>query len=324
MSSSTNNVNEELVLELVEEFVTRHRNGESPSVAEYCQLHPEFADEIVELFPTLLMLEGATNSSPQSNAALGKVGNYELVEEIGRGGMGIGYEAMHESLGRKVAVKILSSRLADSPKAIARFQREAKAVSNLHDTSIVPLYEVGVSEEQFFFAMQLIEGKSLDVAVSNAKSNLTVDPGRSGSSDSRANDSDGRNESIAWDRSGRFLIGNSGRNFANVWDTTTFQVKQRPFAQADDLESNRLWAIAVNQRDGRVAFGGSNSQVRVWDRRDDSVEVYEENVGETKRLAWATCMGGGWSIGCDLLAASLQCQNQNGLPKNRNQSCGLG
>ena len=64
MSSSTNNVNEELVLELVEEFVTRHRNGESPSVAEYCQLHPEFADEIVELFPTLLMLEGATNSSP--------------------------------------------------------------------------------------------------------------------------------------------------------------------------------------------------------------------------------------------------------------------
>ena len=186
MSSSTNDTNEDLVDELADEFVSRHQNGEAPSVAEYCERHPEVADEIAELFPLLVMLEGTKSPSTKSGVVSKKVGDYELIDEIGRGGMGIVYEAKHESLGRRVAVKVLPTQLADSPKAVARFQREAKAISNLHHTNIVPLYEVGASEGQFYFAMQLIEGQSLDVAVSQAKSNIAVTLGVSDFADTKS------------------------------------------------------------------------------------------------------------------------------------------
>ncbi len=99
---------------------------------------------------------------------------------------------------------------------------------------------------------------------------------------------DGRNDNLAWDASGRYLIGNSAKNFANVWDTKKHSVTTRLFADNKDLESNRLWTVAVNQQDDRMAFGGTNKHVRVWDRSTDTVEIYEGIVGETKALAWSS------------------------------------
>src|SRR5579871_5012432 len=94
---------------------------------------------------------------------LGKrLGDFEIEREIGRGGMGIVYEARQVSLNRCVAVKILSSGLGLAPKAIQRFQREAEAAAKLHHTNIVPVYATGEENGIHFYAMELIEGPSLD------------------------------------------------------------------------------------------------------------------------------------------------------------------
>ena len=150
-------------MELADDFVRRRQAGEHPTISEYCEQHPELASEIEELFPTLVMLE-KTKSSPVVETGIQTkiIGSYELIREIGRGGMGVVYQARHDSLERNVALKLLPARLADDPKAIARFQREAKAISNLHHTNIVPLYEAGIDGSHCFFAMQLINGRSLD------------------------------------------------------------------------------------------------------------------------------------------------------------------
>ena len=175
MSTGSSNSNEDRVMELADEFVLRRQAGEYPAVSEYCEKYPELASEIQELFPTLIFLEGTkTSGAGSETVAVKKVGEYELVREIGRGGMGIVYEARHETLGRRVAVKLLPTRFSDDKKALARFQREARAISGLHHTNIVPLFDAGVDDSHCYFAMQLISGTSLDRAVASAKSSLAL------------------------------------------------------------------------------------------------------------------------------------------------------
>ncbi|MEM7316939.1 MAG: serine/threonine protein kinase, partial [Planctomycetota bacterium] len=123
MSSSTNDTNEDLLYELADEFVSRHQKGEAPSLDEYCERHPELTARIRKLFPTMVALEGSKQTPPTFD--LEEVGNYRLIREIGRGGMGVVYEAQHETLGRRVAVKVLPQGMAMDGRALARFQREA-------------------------------------------------------------------------------------------------------------------------------------------------------------------------------------------------------
>jgi serine/threonine protein kinase len=96
---------------------------------------------------------------------LRRLGDFELLRELGRGGMGIVYEARQVSLNRKVALKVLSGGLGLTSKAVQRFRREAEAAAKLHHTNIVPIYATGEEDGTHFYAMELIDGPSLDQVI---------------------------------------------------------------------------------------------------------------------------------------------------------------
>lgn len=99
--------------------------------------------------------------------------DYRLVREIGRGGMGIIYEAQQISLGRRVAIKILSPHLAAGPSAKRRFEREARAVASLRHPNIVPVFSVGQQSGISYFAMMLVDGRSLDQIIKDWRHDLS-------------------------------------------------------------------------------------------------------------------------------------------------------
>jgi serine/threonine-protein kinase len=156
---------------LADEFLARYRRGERPALTEYTARHPELALQIEELFPALVLIEdvrpgpqtvvGAAGA-PRAEGPLRRLGEYLLVREIGRGGMGVVYEAEQESLGRRVALKVLPPGATAHPRQVERFQREARAAARLHHTNIVPVFGVGEEGGTHFYVMQYIEGRPLD------------------------------------------------------------------------------------------------------------------------------------------------------------------
>src|ERR1700730_8292799 len=89
------------------------------------------------------------------------VGDFQLLNEIGRGGMGVVYEAKQLSLGRRIALKVLPFASALDPRQLQRFKNEAQAAAQLHHTNIVPVYAVGCARGVPYYAMQFIEGQTL-------------------------------------------------------------------------------------------------------------------------------------------------------------------
>ena len=156
---------------LAEEFLERYRRGENPELAAYIRQYPEHADEIRELFPVLLELEQALpDETDRSQAKVGtshpeQVGDYRIVREIGRGGMGIVYEAEQQSLGRSVALKVLPAQNNHDELALERFRREARAAAKLHHTNIVPVFDVGQEGTTSYYAMQFIQGQPFDTVI---------------------------------------------------------------------------------------------------------------------------------------------------------------
>src|SRR5262245_22927921 len=137
MSRSGMGARSGLVLELAEEFLDRYRAGQRPPLKEYIDRHPELADEIREVFPAMAMMEHIaiadeslagepTGAAPPLQApSLDQLGDFRILREVGRGGMGVVYEAEQESLGRLVALKILSASALLDAKHVRRFEREA-------------------------------------------------------------------------------------------------------------------------------------------------------------------------------------------------------
>ncbi len=162
---------------LAEEFVARHRHGERPSLSEYIAKNPDLADDIRDLFPGLLLMEdvrpqtvdatGPFAAAPRSGPD--RLGDYRLLREIGRGGMGVVYEAEQVSLGRHVALKVLPAQALMNPTFLERFQREARAAARLHHTNIVPVFGVGEGDGVHFYAMQFIKGQSLDQVLGDVR-----------------------------------------------------------------------------------------------------------------------------------------------------------
>src|SRR5262245_46449176 len=139
---------------LADEFIARCKRGEKPTIKEYCDRHPDLADEIRDVFEAVLMVEdlkpGSSDVSGSPGASvpidgkrLEQVGDYRILCEIGRGGMGIVYEAEQQALGRRVALKVLPRASAGDGSGQIRFQREAKAAARMHHTNIVPVFDVG-------------------------------------------------------------------------------------------------------------------------------------------------------------------------------------
>jgi serine/threonine protein kinase/WD40 repeat protein len=160
---------EVLVDQLAEEFVLRYRHGERPSLQEYLDRYPELADDIRTLFPALVEMEQVKEDQNDvlplaagATPTVRQVGDYCLLREVGRGGMGVVYEAEQVSLNRRVALKVLSPDIAAIPQALERFRREARAAAKLHHTNIVPVFDVGQDGDTCYYAMQFIAGQSLD------------------------------------------------------------------------------------------------------------------------------------------------------------------
>src|SRR5688572_606487 len=160
------------VEELAEEFVERYRRGERPALAEYTDRYPQWADRIRVLFPALVVMERAR---PEPGEVSGHVpgpcggdgrpqrlGDYRIIGEAGRGGMGVVYEAEQESLGRHVALKVLPAHALLDPRHLQRFRREARAAARLHHTNIVPVHGVGEQDGLHYYVMQFIRGQGLD------------------------------------------------------------------------------------------------------------------------------------------------------------------
>src|SRR6202035_891263 len=92
-----------------------------------------------------------------------------IVRTIGQGGMGIVYQAVQESLGRRVALKVLPPGFAERERFLDRFQREARAAAQLHHTNIVPVFGVGDDGGVYYYAMQFIQGQGLDAVLEDVK-----------------------------------------------------------------------------------------------------------------------------------------------------------
>ena len=177
---STSESRSAVVLELAEEFLERYRKGERPALKDYIDRNPELAGEIREVFPAMAMMENIairddSLAGEETDATCGvevargprleQLGDYRIIREIGRGGMGVVYEAEQVSLGRRVALKVLPWRSARDRTTLQRFRREARASARLHHTNIVPVFEVGQDGEVSYYAMQFIQGQSLDAVI---------------------------------------------------------------------------------------------------------------------------------------------------------------
>jgi hypothetical protein len=178
-----------LLNRLADEFAARYRRRERPSLQEYLDRYPELADDIRALFPALVEMEQVKEDRHEVEPAaealppLQQLGDFRILREIGHGGMGVVYEAEQVSLGRHVALKVLPQKLLLDARQKRRFEREAKAAARLHHTNIVPVFSVGEHDGLPYYAMQFLQGLSLDEVIDELR---RMQPGRRGRANSRA------------------------------------------------------------------------------------------------------------------------------------------
>ncbi len=167
------------LVDLAQEFADRHRRGERPSLSDYVRRYPEHAERIQQIFPAMVAMERLGSVEEWSGTAaeahrgpeppLDRLGEYRILRELARGGMGIVYEAVQESLGRHVALKVLPFHRSVRESQLERFRREARAAARLHHSNIVPVFGVGESDGVHYYAMQYIQGQNLEVVLNEVR-----------------------------------------------------------------------------------------------------------------------------------------------------------
>jgi len=157
---------EERIGEILREVCERRDRGEQVDRDELLQAHPELADELRARLAALDVIENLVRGEA---ATPDSIGEFRLVRRIGRGGMGVVYEAEQASMERRVALKVLSPAFTTAPKATQRFQREAKAAGRLHHTNLVPVYSMGQDQGCWYYAMELVDGPPLSRVIEELK-----------------------------------------------------------------------------------------------------------------------------------------------------------
>jgi tetratricopeptide (TPR) repeat protein/serine/threonine protein kinase len=185
---------QDIVAGYLERLETSQAEGQEALLAR----HPQFAAELAEFFGMRDQVDKVTvplrqavqgGGAPAGAAAftdgkvaeIGQLGDFRIVRPVGRGGMGIVYEAEQLSLRRRVALKLLPFANALDRRQLQRFKNEAQAAGQLHHTNIVPVYWVGYECGVHFYAMQFIEGQSLAALIDNMRrwTDMQVGPGGS-------------------------------------------------------------------------------------------------------------------------------------------------
>ena len=181
---------DERLAELMEEITIKLQDGMSVDLDGYVAAFPEFAEAIRDMGRALEALNSLpaqeshqplADSSPFADSTLG---DFRIVREIGRGGMGVVYEAEQISLKRRVALKVLPFASMLDSRRLARFKNEAQAAASLDHANIVHVYSVGCDRGVHYYAMQFVEGRSLADVVDELRREVqeTLDEPRSGHS----------------------------------------------------------------------------------------------------------------------------------------------
>jgi WD40 repeat protein/serine/threonine protein kinase len=154
---------ESLLGRIAGEFTDRLQRGENPSIEEYAGQYPQIAELLRQVLPSLQVIDSVSPSDPvQANGSVpGCLGDFRIIREVGRGGMGVVYQAEQVSLNRRVALKVLPFAATMDPRQLQRFQNEARAAASLEHPHIVPVHGVGCERGVHFYAMKFIEGRTL-------------------------------------------------------------------------------------------------------------------------------------------------------------------
>jgi tetratricopeptide (TPR) repeat protein len=172
---------EDLLGQVVDDFLDRLHRGERPEINEYVQRYPQLARVLRQTLPALQLMQPSGAAGAEAGSfgnelhPEGPLGDFRLQREVGRGGMGIVYEAVQISLGRRVALKVLPFAATLDPRQLQRFKNEAQAAAQLHHTNIVPVYAVGCERGVHFYAMQFIEGHSLATVIHELRQHSGLD-----------------------------------------------------------------------------------------------------------------------------------------------------
>jgi tetratricopeptide (TPR) repeat protein len=190
--ASANSVNaasgadESRVFEAVEEYLAALEAGQAPSREEFLSGHPAIAAQLGRYLDGLELIHRAGSAAgPVSDgddaandlAGAEPLGDFLLLRELGRGGMGVVYEALQRSLNRRVALKVLPFAAALDPKQLQRFQNEAQAAALLHHPHIVPVFSVGCERGVHYYAMQYIDGQTLAAVLAELRQQAKKEDG---------------------------------------------------------------------------------------------------------------------------------------------------
>jgi serine/threonine protein kinase/Flp pilus assembly protein TadD len=171
------------VVRALEEYTAAVEAGRPPDRREFQARYPEIATALAECLDGLEFVQGvapqlAHPAAARHSGATGAtefwpadtLGDYRIVGEIGRGGMGVVYEVIQVSLSRRVALKVLPFAAGLDAKQLQRFKNEAQAAAQLHHQNIVPVYGVGCERGVHYYAMQFIDGQTLAALIGELRS----------------------------------------------------------------------------------------------------------------------------------------------------------
>jgi len=166
--------------EAIEAYLGRAEAGHPPNLEAFAAGYPDLGEDLVAALEGLALVRGLVGDAGGLGHRLEegrRVAGYRIVRELGRGGMGIVYEAVHVGLDRPVALKVLGSSAAPDSSGRRRFLNEARTAAGLHHTHIVPVFDVGQVGGLCYYAMQRIEGSGLDRVLRHLRRDRVVAAG---------------------------------------------------------------------------------------------------------------------------------------------------